>query len=92
MSDPVSGFVNDAGLVSLSIYQSDPRGDQVCVGRLTHSGLTREISGNVMIRVAPPGTGWPDLFTSYYFGRLSVRNNGIGANDRAYTVDYGHVF
>jgi len=92
MSDPVSGFVNDAGLVSLSIYQSDPRGDQVCVGRLTHSGLTREISGNVMIRVAPPGTGWPDLFTSYYFGRLSVRNNGLGANDRAYTVDYGHVF
>jgi hypothetical protein len=63
MSAPIGGFVDDSGLVSLSIYKSDPRGDEVFVGRLTHRGLTRDISGNLMLRVTPPGTGWPDLYT-----------------------------
>jgi hypothetical protein len=66
-------------------------GPGVCRSPDTH-GLTREISGNVMTRWRPPGRAWPDLYP-YYFGRLSVRNNGLGLNDdRAYTVDYGHVF
>jgi hypothetical protein len=94
-SAPVSGFVDNSGLVNLSIYWSDPRVDQVFVGRLTHHGLTRDIRGNWMYRVSPGSAGpfsSPDIYSTYRFARLSVRNNGFGPDDRAYTVDYGHVF
>ena len=95
-SAPVSGFVDNSGLVSLNFYWSDPRVDQVFVGRLTHHGLTRDISGNWMYRVSPGPGGGPlsplDIYSTYHFARLSVRNNEFGPDDRAYTVDYGRVF
>jgi hypothetical protein len=90
-SAPVSGFVDNSGLVNLSIYESSPRQDRILIGRLTHRGLTRDISGNIMHRVAA-GTSWEDRYASYYFGRLSVKNDGFGLSDRAYIVESRHVF
>jgi len=94
-SVPVSGFVDSSGLVSLIIYWSDPRVDRVFVGRLTHHGLTRDISGSWMYRVSPGSGGpsaQPDIYSTYQFARLSVSNSELGPDDRAYTVDYGRVF
>ena len=90
-SAPVSGFVDDSGSVNLSIYESSPRDDRVFIGRLTHRGLMRNISGNITYRVAA-GTSWAERYTSYYFGRLSVKNEGFGLDDRAYIVESRHVF
>jgi hypothetical protein len=57
VSTPVSGFVDDTGVVKLSFYWSSSRDDLTFVGRLTSRGLVRDISGNLMIRVTP-GSSW----------------------------------
>jgi hypothetical protein len=91
VSTPVSGFVDDTGVVKLSFYWASSRDDLTFVGRLTSRGLVRDISGNLMIRVAP-GTSWTDRFASYYFAKLSVHKPGMSLSDHAVIVDYGHVF
>ena len=90
-SDPVSGFVDSSGLVKLCFYIADPRGDRAFVGQLRQRGLQRDISGKVMFRTGP-GTGWNEQTTTYLFATLNVQKYGISFDERAYTVDYGHVF
>jgi len=93
-STPVSGFVDDTGLVKLIFYHSSSLDDTTFIGRLTSRGLVRDISGNWMLRVAagPGGGAWTWAWINYYFGTLSVKKVGLSLSDHAYIVDYGHVF
>jgi hypothetical protein len=87
---PVSGFVDDTGLVKLIFYEDSSLRDTIFIGRLTRRGLVRDISGNLMYRTGPgPGGG---AWVSYQFGTLSVKKFGLDFSDRVYMVNSVHIF
>jgi hypothetical protein len=91
-SDPVSGFVDDSGMVNLIIYNYWSLSDCTFAGLLTTRGLVRDISGNLLSRRSEwPGDaawGWID----YGFGTLSVKKYGLNVDYYTHVVNYGHVF
>jgi hypothetical protein len=93
-STPVSGFVNDTGVVKLTFYNYSLLSDATFIGRLTGYGLMHDISGHLMNRTAA-GTNrepWAWAWIDYYFGMLSVKRLGLNLSDRAYIGNDKHIF
>ena len=82
---PVGGFIDDKGLVKLVFYLASPTEDWTFNGYLT-GGSRGDISGH-WTRMS-----WGNGLFMHQFGTMSVQKLVLSSSDRAYTVEYGHVF
>jgi hypothetical protein len=82
---PVSGFVDDHGLVKLSFFLPTVITDWNFSGRLTARGFLGDISGNWTRMM------WSDGWFLHHLGTLRVKKP-VRRFDRAYLVSWGPEF
>jgi len=85
-SNPVSGFVDDRGLVKLIFYGSSPVVDWTFNGRLRAGIIRSDISGN-WTRMS-----WSNGWFLYQVGTMSVQRRGFIVTDRSYLTALGRDF
>jgi hypothetical protein len=84
-SIPVSGFIDDKGLVKLSFYGSSPHVDWTFNGQLRAGGIQGDISGS-WTRMS-----WSNGWFLYQLGTMSVQKRGFIVT-RVYLTALGRDF
>jgi hypothetical protein len=85
-SIPVSGFIDDKGLVELVFYLGSLSEDWTFSGTLTVRGSRGDISGN-WTRMS-----WSNGLFMHQLGTMGVQKLVLSLSDYAYIVEYRHVF